>query len=79
MNGFSSLPKPRFRWRIGLLLPGLARRLIPRNFGEILPSRADQAFSNPVRQADAYRVSRFSNQRVVLRHQPNPERGGMCP
>lgn len=79
MNGFAFQPHPLFRWHLGLLLAGLPRRFIASRFGKILSGGPNQPLSNPIRKADAYRVSRFSNQRVVFRHQPNPERGGMCP
>ncbi len=68
---------PLFRWLLGLLFASLPRRFIARRFRDVLSSGADQPFPYPVGKADAQRVRGFSNQRIVLWHQPDSQGGGM--
>jgi hypothetical protein len=71
------IPHPLFRWQLGLLSQGLARRLIPRSLGDLPPRGADDALPQPVGQAHSRQGRRLSDQGVVLWQDPYSERDGM--
>ncbi len=64
-----------YRWQLGLLLPGLPRRLIPGGFRNFPAGGADDALPEPVRQAHSCQRRRLPNQSIVLRQEADSQGG----
>ena len=70
-------PRPPYRWLLGLLFPGLPRRLIAGRFCDLPPGDADQPVPNPDGQAGSRQLGGLPDQLFMLGSDADVQRGRM--